>query len=60
MTDSAPLKVGLTFSRTVTVTDDMTPAHLRHESIRVLSTPDMIRLIEEMNPEWRDLSDQAF
>jgi predicted thioesterase len=49
MSDSAPrpLKVGLTFSRTVTVTDDMTPAHLRHEPIRVLSTPDMIRLIEQ-------------
>ena len=42
-----PLAVGLTHSRTVTVTDDMTPAHLRHEPIRVLSTPDMIRLIEQ-------------
>ena len=41
------LAVGLTYSRTVTVTDDMTPAHLRHEPIRVLSTPDMIRLIEQ-------------
>ena len=29
------------------VTDDMTPAHLRSEPIRVLSTPDMIRLIEQ-------------
>jgi predicted thioesterase len=49
MSDSAPrpLTVGLTYSRTVTVTDDMTPAHLRHEPIRVLSTPDMIRLIEQ-------------
>jgi predicted thioesterase len=25
----------------------MTPAHLRHEPIRVLSTPDMIRLVEQ-------------
>ena len=41
------LAVGLTYSRTVTVTDDMTPAHLRHEPIRVLSTPDLIRLIEQ-------------
>src|SRR5262245_19202134 len=41
------LAVGLTYSRTVTVTDDLTPAHLRHEPIRVLSTPDMIRLIEQ-------------
>jgi len=49
MSDSAPrpLAVGLKYSRTVTVTDDMTPAHLRHEPIRVLSTPDMIRLIEQ-------------
>ena len=43
----AQLAVGLTHSRTVTVSDDMTPAHLRHEPIRVLSTPDMIRLIEQ-------------
>ena len=42
-----PLTAGLTYSRTVTVTDDMTPAHLRDEPIRVLSTPDMIRLIEQ-------------
>lgn len=41
------LAVGLSYSRTVTVTDDMTPTHLRHEPIRVLSTPDMIRLIEQ-------------
>jgi predicted thioesterase len=42
-----PLAVGLTYARTITVTDDMTPAHLRSEPIRVLSTPDMIRLIEQ-------------
>ena len=48
MTDSAgKLEVGLKYWRTVTVTDEMTPAHLRHEPIRVLSTPDMIRLIEQ-------------
>lgn len=48
MSDSArrQLAVGLTHVATVTVTDDMTPAHLRNEPIRVLSTPDMIRLIE--------------
>jgi fluoroacetyl-CoA thioesterase len=40
------LKVGLKHTTTVTVTDDMTPAHLRSEPLRVLSTPDMIRLIE--------------
>jgi predicted thioesterase len=41
-----PLAAGLMYSRTVTVTDDMTPSHLRNDPIRVLSTPDMIRLIE--------------
>src|SRR5215510_9926900 len=49
MSESAkgPLAVGLTYSRTVQVTDEMTPAHLRQEPIRVLSTPDMIRLVEQ-------------
>jgi predicted thioesterase len=41
------LAVGLRYSRSVTVTDDMTPGHLRQDPIRVLSTPDMIRLIEQ-------------
>jgi predicted thioesterase len=41
------LAVGLKYSRSVKVTDDMTPGHLRSEPIRVLSTPDMIRLIEQ-------------
>jgi fluoroacetyl-CoA thioesterase len=41
------LAVGLTYSRQVTVTDDMTPSHLRSDPIRVLSTPDMIRLVEQ-------------
>lgn len=43
----AQLEVGLTCSRSVTVTDDVTPGHLRGDPIRVLSTPDMIRLIEQ-------------
>jgi fluoroacetyl-CoA thioesterase len=46
-TGTRPLAVGLRYSRSVKVTDDMTPAHLRAEPIRVLSTPDMIRLIEQ-------------
>ncbi len=46
-TSMRQLAVGLTHSRTVPVTDEMTPAHLRSEPIRVLSTPDMIRLIEQ-------------
>jgi predicted thioesterase len=48
MSESAPrkLEVGLKHVASITVTDDMTPAHLRSEPLRVLSTPDMIRLIE--------------
>ena len=56
---SRQLAVGLTHSRTITVTDDMTPAHLRHEPIRVLSTPDMIRLsigIENIDDILWDIS----
>jgi fluoroacetyl-CoA thioesterase len=41
------LVVGLKHSRSVPVTDDMTPGHLRADPIRVLATPDMIRLIEQ-------------
>jgi fluoroacetyl-CoA thioesterase len=49
MSDSEkrPLAVGLTYSRSILVTDDMTPGHLRADPIRVLATPDMIRLIEQ-------------
>src|SRR5262245_52138372 len=49
MSESArgPLVAGLKHSRTVVVTDDLTPAHLRQDPIRVLSTPDMIRLVEQ-------------
>ena len=46
-TETRQLAVGLRYSRSVKVTDEMTPAHLRSEPIRVLSTPDMIRLIEQ-------------
>jgi predicted thioesterase len=47
MSESArKLEVGLRHVARVVVTDDMTPAHLRSEPLRVLSTPDMIRLIE--------------
>jgi predicted thioesterase len=49
MADAAArtLSVGLKYSRAVTVTDDLTPAHLRADPIRVLSTPDVIRIIEQ-------------
>ena len=48
MSDNATQKlaVGLKHVAKVKVTDDMTPAHLRSEPLRVLSTPDMVRLIE--------------
>ena len=49
MADAAArtLPVGLKYSKAVTVTDDLTPAHLRADPIRVLSTPDVIRIIEQ-------------
>jgi len=49
MSDNATggLAAGLTYTRSITVTDDLTPAHLRQDPIRVLSTPDMIRLVEQ-------------
>src|SRR2546428_9180904 len=40
------LAVGLTYAGSVPVAEDMTPAHLRQDPVRVLATPDMIRLIE--------------
>lgn len=41
------LAPGLKHSQSVTVTEDMTPTHLRGDAIRVLATPDMIRLVEQ-------------
>lgn len=41
------LTPGLTHSQSVTVTQDMTPGHLRADPIRVLATPEMVRLIEQ-------------
>jgi predicted thioesterase len=41
------LAPGLKHSHAVRVTLDMTPAHLREDPIRVLSTPDMVRLVEQ-------------
>ena len=41
------LAPGLSHSRSVTVTEDMTPAHLRGDAVRVLATPEMVRLIEQ-------------
>ena len=43
----APLAPGLRYSQSVTVTEAMTPAHLRAEPIRVLATPEMVRLVEQ-------------
>lgn len=41
------LAPGLTYSQSVLVTADMTPPHLRAEPIRVLATPEMVRLVEQ-------------
>jgi fluoroacetyl-CoA thioesterase len=41
------LAVGLKHSHTVSVTEDMTPAHLRGDAVRVLATPEMVRLVEQ-------------
>ena len=41
------LAPGLKHSQTVTVTEDMTPGHLRSDAIRVLATPEMVRLVEQ-------------
>ena len=41
------LAPGLKHSQTVAVTEDMTPAHLRSDTIRVLATPEMVKLVEQ-------------
>ncbi len=41
------LAPGLTYAQSVTVTTDMTPPHLRNDAIRVLATPEMVRLVEQ-------------
>ena len=44
MSELAP---GLKHTQSVVVTAEMTPPHLRSEPIRVLATPDMVRLVEQ-------------
>jgi fluoroacetyl-CoA thioesterase len=41
------LAPGLKHSQSVKVTEDMTPGHLRSDAIRVLATPEMVRLVEQ-------------
>ena len=41
------LAPGLKHTQSVTVTEEMTPPHLRGDAIRVLATPDMVRLVEQ-------------
>jgi fluoroacetyl-CoA thioesterase len=43
-TELAP---GLRHTQSVTVTEEMTPPHLRGDAIRVLATPEMVRLVEQ-------------
>jgi fluoroacetyl-CoA thioesterase len=48
MTNDAPrLQPGLKHSTTTTVTADITPRHLRQDPVRVLATPEMVRLVEQ-------------
>lgn len=49
MTDQ--LKVGMTFEKTITVTEDLTPKHLAGQGIRVLATPELVRLMEQAAQE---------
>jgi fluoroacetyl-CoA thioesterase len=46
-TGSRALTPGLKHSKSVTVTADITPPHLRGDPIRVLATPDLIRIVEQ-------------
>ena len=41
------LRVGLTFEKTITVAENHTARHLAGKGIRVFSTPEMVRLMEE-------------
>jgi predicted thioesterase len=41
------LTPGLKHSQSYRVTEEMTPPHLRSEPIRVLATPEMVRLVEQ-------------
>ena len=41
------LAPGLTHAQSVPVTLEMTPAHLRADPLRVLATPEMVRLVEQ-------------
>jgi predicted thioesterase len=41
------LRVGLTFEKTITVAESHTARHLAGKGIRVFSTPEMVRLMEE-------------
>ncbi len=41
------LRVGLTFEKTITVAESHVARHLAGEGIRVFSTPEMVRLMEE-------------
>lgn len=41
------LQAGMTFEKTITITEAVTARHLAGKGIRVFSTPEMVRLIEE-------------
>ena len=41
------LRAGLTFEKSITITESHTARHLAGKGIRVFSTPEMVRLMEE-------------
>lgn len=41
------LQVGMSFEKTLTVTEDLTAGHLAGQGIGVFATPEMVRLIEQ-------------
>ncbi len=49
MTDE--LKVGMAFEKTITVTEELTPQFLAGSGIRVIATPELVRLMEQAAQE---------
>jgi predicted thioesterase len=43
---SDQLAIGVTFEKTIVVTDDLAPKHLAGQGIKVLSTPELVRFME--------------
>ena len=48
---SNDLKPGMVFEKTITVTEEMTPSFLAGSGIRVIATPELVRLMEQATQE---------